>query len=331
MNGEQRIRLAIPVLLSLLAVSVTCAQETTDAEHALPPAARDVVIPARGYLTRQLTKDLFLVTDGIYQALFLITGDGVVVVDAPPSLGKNLLLAIAETTPKPVTHLIYTHAHHDHIGAAHLFDPAVTIIANSLTRERLERVDDPDRPYPDETFETDRRLVVGGEVIELSYKGNNHAPGNIFVYFPEKKTLMLVDVVYPGWVPFTNLGMSEDIGGTIAAHDRVLDYDFEHFVGGHLGRPGTREDVEIAITYLRDLKAAAEAAMSEVNFADAARAVGITDKWLLVRTHQDEIARRCAERMIASWARRLGGVESNTPSHCWMMQEHLSINGQRDF
>jgi glyoxylase-like metal-dependent hydrolase (beta-lactamase superfamily II) len=52
--------------------------------------------------------------------------EGVVAVDAPPSIGQNYLKAIAEVTDKPITHVIYSHAHLDHIGAAGVFPKNAT-------------------------------------------------------------------------------------------------------------------------------------------------------------------------------------------------------------
>jgi hypothetical protein len=51
---------------------------------------------------------------------------------------------------------------------------------------------------------------------------------------------MLVDVVFPGWVPFAYLGLAEDVFGYVQAHDIALNYNFDTFVGGHLTRLGTR-------------------------------------------------------------------------------------------
>jgi hypothetical protein len=55
---------------------------------------------------------------------------------------------------------------------------------------------------------------------------------------------MLVDIVFPGWVPFPYLAKAKDTAGFIKAHDIALvKYDFDTFVGGHLTRLGTRNDV----------------------------------------------------------------------------------------
>ena len=54
--------------------------------------------------------------------MFLVTQEGVVVVDAPPAIGDKIFAAVSEVTDRPITHLIYSHAHKDHIGAANLFE-----------------------------------------------------------------------------------------------------------------------------------------------------------------------------------------------------------------
>ena len=71
--------------------------------------------------------------------MFLVTDKGVVAVDAPPTIGKNYLKAIAEVTNKPVTYVIYSHAHLDHIGAAGMFPRNATFIAQQETVAELQR------------------------------------------------------------------------------------------------------------------------------------------------------------------------------------------------
>lgn len=128
--------------------------------------------------------------------------DGVVLVDAPPTLGHNLLRAIQEVTrangrPSEVTHLVYSHSHADHIGAACIFGKNVVRVGHTETN-RLLRIDaDPNRPAPTVTFDDHYVLQVGGERLKLAYHGPNHSPDNIFVYAPDYATLMVVDVFFP--------------------------------------------------------------------------------------------------------------------------------------
>jgi hypothetical protein len=80
-------------------------------------------------------------------------------------------------------------------------------------------------------------LQLGNQTLELNYYGDNHMPGNLFIHAPNQKALMLVDVVFPGWVPFLYLAIADNVTGFIKAHDIALDnYDFDTFVGGHLTR-----------------------------------------------------------------------------------------------
>jgi len=63
---------------------------------------------------------------------------------------------------------------------------------------------------------------------------------------------MHVDVVFPKWSPWPNLGFSQDLRGYIDAHRQVLDYDFEYFLGGHFG-VGNWADVEESMRFTEDL------------------------------------------------------------------------------
>jgi len=93
----------------------------------------------KGYLVEHLGDGLYWVSDGAYQVIFLTTGEGVIAVDAPPTMGAKYLAAIAEVTNETVTHVIYSHAHADHISAASMFPENATYIAHEQTKLNLER------------------------------------------------------------------------------------------------------------------------------------------------------------------------------------------------
>src|SRR5436190_4781508 len=85
---------------------------------ALPQTANGPPIGPTGYRVEPFGQGAYMVTDGVYQALFLVSTRGVILVDVPPTIGKNMLNAIGNLTDQPITHLIYSHAHSDHIGSA---------------------------------------------------------------------------------------------------------------------------------------------------------------------------------------------------------------------
>src|SRR4030095_1295608 len=177
----------------------------------------------------------------------LVYETGVVVVDAPPPLEQLLLKAIAEVTTKPITHLIYSHTHADHISgmkSLHLRKD-VPIIAQEETKRLLLRANDPNRPVPTVTFRDRYTLKVGSQVLELSYHGNAHEPGNIFIYAPAQRTLMVVDVVFPGWMPWRRFAVAQDVEGYFAQVEEIKRFDFDTLVSGHVSRTGTKADVEL--------------------------------------------------------------------------------------
>jgi glyoxylase-like metal-dependent hydrolase (beta-lactamase superfamily II) len=281
---------------------------------------------SKGYLVEEIRDGIFWVTDGAYNTMFLTTGQGVIAIDAPPSIGANYLKAIEEVTDEPITHVIYSHTHNDHIGSASMFPTNATIISHLWTAEQLKIRNDSNRPVPTITFEDKFTLEVGTQKLELEYHGPMHDPGNIFIYVPQQKVLMLVDVVFPGWVPFKDLALAEDIPFFIHAHDKILEYDFETFVGGHLTRLGTPEDVKIQKEYIDDIQKHAGNANLEVDFMEIGQKVGFENIWLVFQIYADTISQQCTDEVVPKWIDRLGGADLFTYDHCWKISESQRID-----
>jgi hypothetical protein len=85
---------------------------------------------------------------------------------------------------------------------------------------------------------------------------------------------MLVDVIFPGWVPFRNLAVANDVHEFIKAHDTILAYDFDVMVCGHLTRVGTRDDVEAQREYIQNLRDASKSALATVKIEDVGARTG---------------------------------------------------------
>ena len=107
----------------------------------------------KGYSVIEIGDGLYWITDGTYQMMFLTTGEGVIVVDAPMGLGTKIQQAISDVTSEKVTHLIYTHIHKDHVGSASLFPKDTTYISHIDTANHLQMKNDPQRPVPTVTFD----------------------------------------------------------------------------------------------------------------------------------------------------------------------------------
>ncbi|MFE3496112.1 MBL fold metallo-hydrolase [Streptomyces sp. NPDC059175] len=314
---------AVPAVGGLLRPGAAEAAEA--AYDPVPPTALGPEIPAKGYLVQEVRGGLYWLTDGTYQMMFLVTGEGVVVVDAPPTLGHNILRAIGEVTARPVTHLVYSHHHADHIGAAGIFPKGVVRIAHERARHLLREDGDPNRPLPTRVFSESYRLEVGGKVLHLSYQGPNHSPDNIFIHAPAQRVLMLADVIFPGWVPFKGLAVSSDIPGWIKAHDQALSFPFDTFIGGHLTRLGTRRDVEVQRAYVRDLERFTREAAASVDPAPMfAKYPG--NAWAVFKSYLDAVAEEATGRMLPTWRGRLGAADVFTLDNAHVMHESLRID-----
>ena len=126
-------------------------------------------VTSKGYFTHEIADGVHYVTEGWYFMLVVVHDDGLAVVDAPPTIGQdfvggNILNGIAEISDKPVTHLVYSHHHRDHIGAANVFPEDVTIIAQTECAHMVETAMDPQPPsHLTSACPTDMTTPGGGQ------------------------------------------------------------------------------------------------------------------------------------------------------------------------
>jgi glyoxylase-like metal-dependent hydrolase (beta-lactamase superfamily II) len=286
----------------------------------------------KGYYTEEMNDGVYYVTSGAYDAMFVRTGGGVIVVDAPPLLGKNLMTAIKEVTDEPVTHFVYSHWHADHVGAAGIFGHKVKYVGHEKTREILSRWPNEATPVPTETFSKDETLEVNGVKLELSYKGQNHCEGNIFIYAPKQKVLAAIDIISPGWSAFKHCDASENIRGWVEAHDQILDYDFNALVSGHVNRFGTREDALASRAYTYDIIGFARQALEEVSYKELLERIGFSNVWVLWENYFNELANYVTKLTLEkitdngqTWAQRLAGADVMTKYHAYSILEALRL------
>jgi glyoxylase-like metal-dependent hydrolase (beta-lactamase superfamily II) len=296
--------------------SPAAANGSTDDLPDYAPIPRSALGPAlndQGYYVGRVERNLYWVTDGVYQSAFMTTNDGVVLFDAPPTIGGNLRRAVDEIAAENgvtnrVTHLVYSHHHDDHTGAASLFDGDVVRVGHEETRRLLRRDNNPARPVPEITFADRYTLEVGGERAELAWHGPNHSPDNIYIHFPDHDTLMFIDVVNAGWVPIYNLNLSEDVPGYMAAPATVLEYPWTHFISGHLGRLATRDDVAVHQQYIADIEAGAREALAAVNPVPYYMHYG-ENFWAGVKAHLDAVTDRIVGPVVAKYTGVLAAAD----------------------
>jgi glyoxylase-like metal-dependent hydrolase (beta-lactamase superfamily II) len=295
----------------------------------VPEASKGPAIdPAKGYRLQNLGDGLYMVTDNVYQSMFLVYGTGVVVVDAPPPYAQLLPKAIAEVTDKPVTHVVYSHAHIDHIGGMKSLGGRPTIIAHEETKRLLARANDPDRPVPTVTFKDKYTLKVGGKTLELSYHGNAHEPGNIFIYAPAQKTLMLVDVVFPGWMPWRRFALAQDVPGYFAQVEEINRMEWNTLVSGHVARTGTHADVAMQLEFMNDLKNAARRALKSTKVGETLAPADSANPWAVYGNYIDRVVIQCVNELTPKWSTKLAGYDVYIWDQCYAMEQSLRIDEQ---
>lgn len=278
----------------------------------------------KGYELQEIGGGAYVVSNTGYNSMFLVTGEGVIVVDAPPSIGLKINDAIAEVTKEPVKYLIYSHAHKDHIGGAYVLPVGKEIVAQRDTLGFLKMANDTDRPLPTQIFDNETTISLGNATLQLFYGGPYHQNGNIFIYSPQHKILMVVDQFAPGGTPWKHLATTPHVPSYIQSYDQVLNYDFDTYVSGH--GIGTKDNVQLEKQYVSDLKNNAKFAISNVNFTEATKNTDKSNNAAVTEAYFNAMTDVCADRTNGNWKDKLQGVGVWTDEHC----EKLIISLKND-
>ena len=209
----------------------------------------------------------------ISNAGFVVTSAGVVVIDAlgSPELAQELRAEIARITPLPVTHVIVTHYHADHIYGLQVFkDAGASVLAhrqallylNSDTaQQRLAASREELFPWVDEKTRlvgADRwitaptTLQVGDTTLELHPVGPSHTPEDLAIWLPQRQVLFAGDLVFRGRIPFVG---QADSAHWVQALDTLLGFEARVVVPGHGPVSGqVRHDLQLTRDYLLHLR-----------------------------------------------------------------------------
>jgi len=216
------------------------------------------------------TDNVYIFRAGNRQSMFIVTKAGVIATD-PAGYGQLPMVntyidEIKKVTDQPIKYLVYSHHHYDHIAGGKPFkDAGAKIVAHRRAKERLALLKDPATPLPDETFDKQRTLKLGGTTLELTYLGLNHSDSTIVMRLPKEKILFAVDFIPVGSVPGRGMIDFYPLEAE-ASIKQVLAMDWERLIPGHPGpggRLGTKQDAQDQLTFLQDASAAVKVAARE--------------------------------------------------------------------
>lgn len=227
----------------------------------------------------------------ISNAGFVVTPAGVVVIDAlgSPQLARELLAAIAKLTPQPVTHVVVTHYHADHVYGLQEFRrigarivahrSALEYIHSDTAASRLQASRAELAPWidartelvvPDQWIDGPAELVVGGTRLLLRPVGPAHTPEDLVVHLPAEGVVFAGDMMFRGRIPFVGQADSRQ---WIAALDTILQMQPAAVVPGHGPLSTTAaEDLRLTRDYLAYLREQMGAAARDMEPFDEAYA-----------------------------------------------------------
>lgn len=195
--------------------------------------------------------NLFVLRGGGGNTAVFVTANGVTVVDAKnPGWGAPILAKIKELTPKPVTMLINTHTHGDHVSGNVEFPASVEVVAQVNTKANMEKMpifkEHNNVGMAKRTFTDKLTIGKGADQIDLYYFGPGHTNGDAFVVFPAHRIMHSGDIFAGKAVPLidsNNGGSMLRISETLMkAHDGIKNVDT--IINGHTPAQTTWADLK---------------------------------------------------------------------------------------
>jgi cyclase len=191
---------------------------------------------------------------------FAVGPDAVLVVDSQfKELAPGIVKQIQAVSDKPIKYLVNTHHHGDHTGGNEVFRPFAVILAHENVRKRMllspqtilkeypvyleeakkkgsqedikfledaiawaKKVKVEEIAAPVVTFDSEVRVHVGDETIDVWHTPPAHTDGDSVVLFEKAKVLHMGDVFFNKSVPFIDVNAGGSAKGYLAAIDAVI-------------------------------------------------------------------------------------------------------------
>lgn len=269
-------------------------------EYTLQPV---IIDENKGYFVTEIANNIYWLVGGGYQTMFVTTGQGVIVVDAPQAIGEKYLDAIKEVTSEPITHMIYSHGHTDHTGdAGKIFSLDITYISHKQTADMLKQENNTGKPVPSVTFDDAMySLTVGDQTLELHHLGNFHSSGDILILAPSQKVAMIVDLMRPEQSPYRAFGVTPDIDLYLDTHDTLQSYNFDVLITGHTNMLANKDHITTNKEFTQSVMDNAKQALDS----------------------GDSALETCVTNTIAQWTGKLGNLDAFMADHCTAMIDYL--------
>lgn len=250
----------------------TANSSTVNASY-VEPSAEKIISPSdklnnlfernmsQPYILQKIGERTYYVQRYFYSTTFYVGDKGVLLFDAPEGRGKYLLQAIRDVTPLPVTALVYSHYHVDHIGDSPFWNDEakkegvnLRIIASKATAEKMQFMNSRLPVATQVLSKKDDQFKFEKQTIELHrFVKAGHTDDHSLWLLKQEKVAHSPDLLNPDQLPMMGFAVSD----TLVYHDsnlrQVEMLDWKYFIGGH-GNIGSHDDFKFQRQFLNDLR-----------------------------------------------------------------------------
>ncbi len=250
----------------------TANSSTVNASY-VEPSAEKIISPSdklnnlfernmsQPYILQKIGERTYYVQRYFYSTTFYVGDKGVLLFDAPEGRGKYLLQAIRDVTPLPVTALVYSHYHVDHIGDSPFWNDEakkegvnLRIIASKATAEKMQFMNSRVPVATQVLSKKDDQFKFEKQTIELHrFVKAGHTDDHSVWLLKQEKVAHSPDLLNPDQLPMMGFAVSD----TLVYHDsnlrQVEMLDWKYFIGGH-GNIGSHDDFKFQRQFLNDLR-----------------------------------------------------------------------------
>jgi glyoxylase-like metal-dependent hydrolase (beta-lactamase superfamily II) len=223
--------------------------------------------------------NLYVLKGGGGNTAVFVMANGVTVVDAKnPGWGTPILNKIKELTPIPVTMLINTHTHGDHVSGNVEFPATVDVVVQENTKANMEKMDifkqNNNRGMAKRTFKDKMTIGSGADQIDLYYFGPGHTNGDALVVFPALRTAHIGDLFASKGLPLVD-GAN---GGSVMHYPETLNKmhagvkNVDTLINGHSNTTTTWADLKEFADFNQDFLTGAQGDLTSGKTAEAAAA-----------------------------------------------------------
>ena len=224
------------------------------------------------YIVQRLSERTYWIAVDEYNMTLYVGDRGALLFDTSwAGFELRLLEAVKSITDKPITAVVYSHSHMDHIGGAGAVVEAIKaqgvsprIIASDKTAMMIERFDLP-VPAPTDVLPSPlgRFSFEGLQVRMHTPEIFAHSIGTSVIELVGERVVHATDVVAPEELPFMGFSYPADMRALVDVLEFTLALDWDFMNAGHWNL-GLKKDVQDTLTFIADMKAASLVALQQV-------------------------------------------------------------------